>query len=394
MNKKPWRCVALLLVIQGLIPATLIYGLPAAGSPARSADRPDRSTPFCSSPTYNHHASQLFSEIEFDDVIEVSFRIDDQLRKRIQTKLDSDFLTYDLLGKHVMYFPATKSKMPLGMMHFRKMAGSKFGLITVGWRMDLKFKLVDFIVEGRDPATFKIMEMRDELKQRFRGMSSDLLESWLDDGTTHLSTVGQKELQVENQDEGVHDVLGIMVWLARLTMTSAKLKFSEQENAVPAMESNESPMMEYMLQFVAIPEPLIEQVEDLQRVTKSELRAACNAVKKVKDPSVSEIDCKVISATRILMSGSREPYYSVDSEMKTNGSLTIRWIVNSQIELIGVHILGASEELSEETKKRERAALEKEIGARWIPEAECSSGTRILVNRALLLCKMLKKVDQ
>jgi hypothetical protein len=49
--------------------------------------------------------------------------------------------------------------------------------------------------------------------------------------------------------------------------------------------------------------------------------------------------------------------------------------------------------MSEAVKARERSALEQHIGASWIPNAECAPGTRILVNRVLMLCQILKKSE-
>ena len=384
---------AVFLVPVSLVPVSLVHGQVAAEEPSGRLVRPDRTAPFCSSPNYAAQASQLFSELEFDDVVEVNFLINDQLRKRIQADLGADYLPYGLLGKHVMYFPVTKTKMPIGMMHFRKMAGNKFGLVTVGWRLDLQFNLVDFMVEGRDPATIEIMNIRNELNEKFRGAGSEQLKSWLEDGTAQLSSLGKRDLEVEHLNDGVHDVLGIVVYLARLTRTSAKLRFSEQKVTVSGNEIHEPSMADHILHFVSIPEALIEQVVDLQKVASSELKAACATVKSQKDEVLSEIHCESISASRLIMSGSSEPYYSVDSRMQLVGTLSIRWIVNPQLELIGVHVLGSSADMSEEVKAMERSSLERHIGARLIPEAECASGTRILVNRVLTLCQIFKKAD-
>jgi len=385
--------ITVVLGITLLIPLSLVHGHAAAKEPSEGLDRPNRTTPFCSSPTYDVHASQLFSDLEFDDVVEVKFHIRDQLRKRIQADLGAGFLPYDFLGKHVMYFPATKTKMPLGMMHFRKMSGSKFGLVTVGWRLDLQFNLVDFMVEGRDPATVKIMKIRNELNNKFRGASSEQLISWLKNESAQLSSLGKRDLEVTQMDDGVHDVLGIVVYLARLTRTSAKVCFSEKKVVASKDEVDESPMKDHILHFVSIPEELIEQVVDLQKVSSSELKVACAKVKSQKDEDLSEIHCESISATRLIMSGSSEPYYSIDSKMQLAGILELRWIVNPQLELIAVHVLGSSADMSEAVKARERSALEQHIGASWIPNAECAPGTRILVNRVLMLCQILKKSE-
>ena len=388
--------ITVVLGITLLIPLSLVHGQAAAEKPSGGFVRPDRTTPFCSSPTYDAHATQLFSDLEFDDVVEVNFSINSQLRKRIQADLGADFLPYDLLGKHVMYFPATKKKMPLGMMHFRKMAGSKFGLVTVGWRLDLQFNLIDFMVEGRDPATIKIMKIRNELNNKFRGASSEQLISWLENESAQLSSLGKRDLEVAQMDDGVHDVLGIVVYLARLTRTSAKLCFSEKKVAASrdeTDETDESSMKDHILHFVSIPEELIEQVVDLQKVSSSELKVACAKVKSQKDEDLSEIHCESISATRVIMSGSSEPYYSIDSKMQLAGTLELRWIVNPQLELIAVHVLGSSADMSEAVKARERSALEQHIGASWIPNAECAPGTRILVNRVLMLCQILKNSE-
>jgi hypothetical protein len=67
--------------------------------------------------------------------------------------------------------------------------------------------------------------------------------------------------------------------------------------------------------------------------------------------------------------------------------------VNPQLELIAVHVLGSSADMSEAVKARERSALEQHIGASWIPNAECAPGTRILVNRVLMLCQILKNSE-
>lgn len=387
------RMAIALLGLHLLVLPTVLAVQDSTGVSSDRYDRPSRSTPFCSITQFNDRAEDLFPELTIDTVVEDTLVVTSAMRSRIKEYLKVDSIPYDILGKHIMYFPVTDTKLPVGLMHFRKMAG-KYGLVTVGWRLDLDFNLVDFVIDGRDPAIDDVMEMKEQLNLAFNGADLLTMRMWVDLGKLSLNQAGQQALQVEQSAEDVHDLLGIVVYLAGLTRSSALIQYSNTQDAHNASREDPVDLQKRLMMLMSIPASLRKGVRDLKPVSNSRMASVCKVLKSTRIPEIMEFKCRADGATRVLVKPGHSPFWLVDTQVTEDESIVLRWIVNDAFEILHVEPLFSDVIPFDDPWESLLEGVRKQVGSTAKVDGEqCSSGTEVLAKQVGMLCRQLLLVD-
>jgi len=388
-------CMAMILLgLHLLVSPTVLAVQDSAGGPSDRHDRASRSTPFCSIPEYRNRARDLFPELTYETVVEDQIFVTPQMRSLIKEYMGVTSIPYDILGKHIMYFPVTETNLPVGVMHFRKMAG-KYGLVTVGWRIDLDFNLVDFVIDGRNPAIDEVMKMKEQLNTAFSAAGNSMLSKWVDPDKISLTQAGKEALQVEQSTDHVHDILGIVVYLAGLTRSSALIKYPDDEATHNASRARPVDLQKRLLILKSIPASLRKNVRDVKPVSSSRMDRVCKVIKSNNNPEIMEFKCRADGATRVLVNPGHSPFWLVDTQVTENKSVVLRWIVNDDLEILAVEPLYSDVIPYDDPWESLLEGVKKQVGstAKVVGE-QCSSGSEVLAKQVGILCRQLLLEDR
>ena len=363
------------------------------GGPSDRHDRASRSTPFCSIPEYRNRARDLFPELTYETVVEDQIFVTPEMRSLIKEYMGVTSIPYDILGKHIMYFPVTETDLPVGVMHFRKLAG-KYGLVTVGWRLDLDFNLVDFVIDGRDPAIDEVMKMKQQLNPAFNDADITTMSRWISPDKLSLSQAGQQALQVEQSAEDVHDLLGIVVYVAGLTRSSALIKYSNYQDAHNASREAPVDLQKRLMMLMSIPASLRKSVRDVKPVSSSRMDRVCKVIKSTNNPEIMEFKCRADGATRVLANSGHSPFWLVDTQVTEDESMVLRWIINDDFEILDVSPLFHDVIPFDDPWESLLEGVRKQVGSKAkVDGAKCSSGSEVLAKQVGMLCRQLLLED-
>lgn len=389
----PWLGM-ILLALHLLVSPTVLAVQDSTGMPSDRHDRASRSTPFCSIPQFKDRAVDLFPELTFDTVAEDSLVVTPEMRSLIKDYIGVDSIPYDILGKHIMYFPVTETALPVGLMHFRTMAG-KYGLVTVGWRLDLDFNLVDFVIDGRDPVIDDVMKIKQQLNPAFNAADIITMSRWVDPDKLSLNQAGQRALQVEQSAEDVHDLLGIVVYVAGLTRSSALIKYSNYQDTHNASKEAPVDLNKRLLMLMSIPASLRKSVSDLNPVSSSQMDRVCKVIKATNNPEIKEFKCRADGATRVLVNPGNSPLWLVDTQVTEDKSMVLRWIVNDDLEILDVSPLFHDVIPFDDPWESLLEGVRKQVGSIAKADGEkCSSGSEVLAMQVGMLCRQLLLEDR
>lgn len=385
--------VMIMLGLHLLAMPTVLAVQDSKGMPSDRYDRASRSTPFCSIPQFKDRAVDLFPELTFDNVAEDTLVVTTEMRSLIKGYMGVNSIPYDILGKHIMYFPVTDTDLPVGLMHFRTMAG-KYGLVTVGWRLDLDFNLVDFVIDGRDPAIDDVMKMKQQLNPAFNDADIITMSRWISPDKLSLNQAGQQALQVEQSAEDVHDLLGIMVYVAGLTRSSALIKYSNYQDAHNASREAPVDLQKRLMILMSIPESLRKSVLDVEPVSSSRMDRVCKVIKSTNNPEIMEFNCRADGATRVLVNPGHSPFWLVDTQVTEDESMVLRWIINDDFEILDVSPLFHDVIPFDDPWESLLEGVRKQVGSKAKVDGEkCSSGSEVLAKQVGMLCRQLLLED-
>ena len=381
-------------------PALLLLVICTFSLPAYSQDRPgpfsrpDRGDPFCSAPNYRSDTRILFPEERLYTVKTQDFLMTAERREAVFNDLGHKVIPFDMLGKHLMYFPVTRDVMPLGLMHVRRLFSSQ-GMTTVGWRMDFDFNLVDFYVAGRDVGIPDVLSSKEELLSAIQKTDKLKMLSWLDEKDILLTDEGVADLGLEKATKSQRETTALVIYFGALSQSCAQVLYSEDEPVLLGYDATLRELRERTAALRALPQAVQERISDIRPVPDTLLTEACNAVKAGK-PMMEDLKCEISSASSLSMRDHPKARWTLQSSMQLAGaSRAVRWFIDTERRVISVQPAGSALPTEDSELRQLLDGIQAVVAEpRLWSEEECMTGSQVVVYQVQELVRELELLLQ